>query len=172
MLNATILIGTTYAASTSYIPFPPGMVNAQNYNWNSHTGDGIFATTAFLDGVWDHQLYEEKYVEYLRDTDDLSDYAGYNTNLVGPGDDRGAGVAGLHHYITPAEGLGSMNGMCPNTQGGAAFYPGTTLHVKVKRLKSERATNSRSGIQVNRALYKGNKLVFRYVGMGEIIRPL
>lgn len=172
MIQGTLLIATTWAASTSYIPFYPGMINAQDFDYNSHAGDGIFATTACVDGIWEIQLQEEKYVEYLRDTNDMSAYNALNANLIGAGIDQPvAGTGGLHNQDAPIEGLGSSRGIGDGGMGGNAFYPGTSLNVTVRRLKALRS-NDRSGIQVNRALYKGNKLVFRYLSVGELVRPL
>ena len=171
MIEGTILISTTWAASTSYIPFEKGSILAQNFDYNNNTGHGIYATTALISGVWEHQIEEEKFVEYLSNTDDLNDYQGYSGAVIGVGDNAAAGVAGLHPYEAPAEGLGSAKGLGCIQQGGNAFYPGTVLEVEVRKLKVLR-NNQRSGIQVNRRLYKGNKLVFRYLSAGELVRPL
>ncbi len=45
------------------------------------------------------------------------------------------------------------------------------LELILKKLKALKQTPNRSGVQVNRRLLKGNRLVIRYVAQGELVRP-
>jgi hypothetical protein len=138
MITGEIHIATTWAASTSYIPFDRTMRNAHDVVYGGTINMGMFATTAYVHGVWENQVFEEGFKSHV----------GYDGLTSG--------------------GIG--NNM-PNMQVGNAFSPGTIIDVSVRKLKAIRTTPNRSGIQVNRKLVKGNKLIFRYLAQGELVRP-
>lgn len=146
MIRGEIDIATTWTASTSFIPFPNSMVNAHDYRHGGAANRGIFATTAFVMGVWESQKYEEDFKDFLGDSGNRP--LGYGGQI---------------------ESMSGMNG--PYADAGNAFSPGTIIEVEVRKLKALKASPNRSGVQVNRQLVKGNKLVFRYVARGELVRP-
>lgn len=144
MITGEIFISTTWAASTSFIPFDLGMRNVHNVYVNGIENRGQFATTAYVHGVWDYQVFEDGMQDYL--TSDNSIYAGQEM---------------------PAAGFGTNRlGVVTN-----AFSPGTIIETSVRKLKASKSSPNRSGVQVSRRLVKGNKLVFRYVAHGELVRP-
>lgn len=140
MITGEIHISTTWAASTSYIPFDRTMRNAQDVKYNGTANRAMFATTAYVQGVWEAQKFEE----------DFKTYAGDDGRTKG--------------------GLKTASYM-PNMSIGNAFSPGTIIEVDVRKVKASRATPDRSGVQVNRRLVKGNKLIIRYLAQGELVRP-
>lgn len=146
MITGEIHISTTWAASTSFIPFDRGMRDAHDYAYQSRANRGIFGTTAYVQGVWESQKYEEDFKDYLGDS----------------------GRRPLR-YGGQIEAMNGMNG--PYADAGNAFSPGTVIEVEVRKLKALKASPNRSGIQVNRRLVKGNKLIFGYVAQGELVRP-
>ena len=153
MIIGEIRIDTTWAASTSYIPFSPGYHNAQDFQYEGVNNRGIYATTAFVSGIWERQLWDEGFLEDI------------TNNPV-----KHAGSAQNDPYGTDKV----MRGLSWVGQGdvGNAFDPGTVVEVRVRKIKALKSTPNRSGIQVNRQLFQGNKLVFRYVAQGEMTRPL
>jgi len=153
MIIGEIRIDTTWAASTSFIPFPPGYHNAQNFAYEGVANRGIYATTAFISGVWERQLWDEDF---------KSDIVANPTKHAGPAWDDEYGNSKI------LRGLGWIG------QGdvGNAFRDGTVIEVKVRKLKALKSSPNRSGVQINRQLFQGNKLVFRYVAQGEMTRPL
>ena len=146
MITGEIYISTTWNASTSFIPFDIGMRDAHDFRYRSAANRGAFATTAYVHGVWESQKYEEDFKDYLGDS----------------------GRRPLR-YSGRIELMNGMNG--PYADAGNAFSPGTVIEVKVRKLKALKASPNRSGVQVNRRLVKGNKLVFKYVAQGELVRP-
>lgn len=148
MIRGEIDIATTWTASTSFIPFHADMRNAHDYRYGGAANRGIFATTAFVMGVWESQKYEEDFKDYLGDSAApiYSKYSGWIDHM--------GGMGGVFH-----------------ADAGNAFSPGTIIEVEVRKLKALKASPNRSGVQVNRRLVKGNKLVFRYVARGELVRP-
>ncbi|MDD5614948.1 MAG: hypothetical protein PHH85_01965 [Candidatus Methanoperedens sp.] len=149
MITGEINIATTWAASTSFIPFSAGMQNAHDHRYGGVANRGIFATTAFVQGVWEAQKYEEDFKNYL-----------------------GNSAALRLHARAYKGGIEEMSGMGgPYADAGNAFSPGTIINVEIRKLKALKSSPNRSGIQVNRRLVKGNKLVFRYVARGELVRP-
>lgn len=148
MITGELHISTTWAASTSFVPFDIGMRNAHDFAYQSRANRGIFATTAYLQGVWESQKYEEDFKDYLGDSD------------------RGRRPLA---YSGQIESMSGMNG--PYSDAGNAFSPGTIIEVEVRKLKALKSSPNRSGVQVNRQLVKGNKLVFKYVAQGELVRP-
>jgi len=154
MIIGEIRIGTTFDASTSYVPFPPGFQNAQDYAYEGVANRGIYATTAWVEGVWERQVWEEGY---------LADITANPGKYADPG--------GIND---PAGRNRQLNGILNKGHNsiGNTFDPGTTIEIKVRKLKALRASPNKSGIQVNRRLVKGNKLVFRYVAQGELTRPI
>lgn len=148
MIRGEIDIATTWAASTSFIPFHADMRNAHDYRYGSRDNRGIFATTAYVQGVWESQKYEEDFKDYLGNSTPprYSQYAGWAEHM--------GGLGGVFH-----------------ADAGNAFSPGTIIEVQVRKLKALKASPNRSGVQVDRQLVKGNKLIFRYVARGELVRP-
>ena len=147
MITGHIFISTTWAASTSYIPFTVSMQSARTST--------DFATTAQVFGVWENQVYEEKFKEKV-----ASDPDKYLLH---------AGILGsAQHMRSSLSGLGSFD---IAGQKGNAFYPGTVIETSIRKLKSIRTTPNRSGIQVNKILVKGNELIFQYEALGELVRP-
>jgi len=144
MITGEIFISTTWAASTSFIPFDKGMLNAHNCEYGGTKNRGQFATTAYVHGVWETQKYEEDYKTYLGDTPEKGGIK--TSNLI-------------------IGGLGSGQRI------GNAFSSGTIIEVHVRKLKALKATPNRSGVQVDRKMVKGNKLVIKYVAQGELVRP-
>lgn len=149
MIRGEIDIATTWTASTSFIPFHADMRNAHDYRYGGAANRGIFATTAFVMGVWESQKYEEDFKDHLGNTAALRLHA--------------------QRYGGAIESMGGMGG--PYADAGNAFSPGTIIEVEVRKLKALKASPNRSGVQVNRRLVKGNKLVFRYVARGELVKP-
>jgi len=153
MITGVISIATTWEASTSFIPFHPGMRNAQDFQYGGVPNRGIFATTAYVTGVWERQLWEEGFKRAMEDDPDkFQSLADYRTGGIR---DEMRGLGG--------GGYGDI---------GNAFDEGTVITVKVRKLKALKNSPNRSGIQVNRRLVAGNKLVFRYVAEGELVRPV
>lgn len=150
MIIGEIHISTTWNASTSFIPFDIGMVNAQDYAYGGIANRSIFATTACVQGVWESQKYEEDFKNYMGNS--------ATRRLTG------------QRYSGAAEALGGMGG--PYADAGNAFSPGTVIEAKVRKLKALKSSPNRSGVQVSRQLVKGNKLTFRYIAVGELVRPL
>jgi len=148
MLTGHIYISTTWAASTSYIPFPISMPAARNST--------NFATTAQVIGMWGHQVYEEGWLDYMESDNQLFQN---HADVLNSSDERN---------ISAMSGLGSFD---IAGQDRNAFYPGMVLEANVRKLKAIRVTPNRSGIQVNRRLVKGNELVFQYEALGELVRP-
>lgn len=148
MITGEIRIATTWNASTSFIPFPPGIPNAQDYAY-LQANRGRFATTAYISGIWESQKFEE----------DFKDYMGSNA----------ARRLFSNRYGGAIEHMSGMNG--PYSDAGNAFSPGTVIEIEVRKLKALKVSPDRSGVQVNRTLVKGNKLIFRYVAQGELTRP-
>jgi hypothetical protein len=149
MIQSEIFIATTWNASTSFIPFKSGMQNAQDYKYQGINNRGIFATTAHITGVWENKIYEDGFKEYLG-----------RIRLL---------QAHRSKYNNELDMLQGLNG--PYAGTGNAFSPGTTITVKIRKLKALKTNPNRSGIQINRQLLKGNKLTFRYVAQGELVRP-
>lgn len=158
MIIGEIRIDTTWAASTSFIPFPPGYHNAQDYQYQGVVNRGIYATTAYVTGVWEKELWDDAV-----DADMLADPTKYANPI-------GAQMEGTDPYGTPKSLRGLAEGRNNNVCN--AYDEGTVLEVKVRKLKALKLSPNRSGIQVNRQLLQGNKLVFRYVAHGELTRPL
>jgi hypothetical protein len=149
MITGELFISTTWAASTSFIPFDIGMRNAQGGVVSGVTNRGYFATTAYVHGVWEYRVFEEGF------KDDLRRNKEYDVKS--------------RRY---ARGVEEMRGLGGSYQGITnAFSPGTIVQTKVRKLKALKASPNRSGVQVSRRLVKGNKLVFRYIGKGELVRP-
>jgi hypothetical protein len=147
MITGHIFISTTWAASTSYIPYAISMQQAKNST--------DFATTAQVLGVWEHQIYEEKFKEHVSsDPDRYLLHAGR--------------LGSAQHMRASLGGLGSFD---IAGKKGNAFYPGTIIETSIRKLKALRVTPNRSGIQVNKQLVKGNQLVFQYEALGELVRP-
>ena len=122
MITGEIRIATTWAASTSFIPFDAGMVNAHDFRYGGMNNRGAFATTAYVHGFMALSL----------------------------GDD---GVLGVSY------------------SGDTTVYPGRANVVKVRKLKALKAGPNRSGVQVSAQLVYGDRLVFRYVAQGALVRP-
>lgn len=150
MITGEIYISTTWAASTSFIPFDIGMHNAHDFRNGSRANRGLYATTAYVQGVWESQKYEEDFKDYLGNNAARRLYA--------------------NHYVRGVESMGGMGG--PYADAGNAFSPGTVIEAKVRKVKALKASPNRSGVQVSRQLVKGNKVIFRYVAQGELVRPL
>jgi len=149
MINGELYISTTWAASTSFIPFTKGMQNSQDSEYQGIANRGQFATTAYIQGVWESQLYETGYKDYINNS----------ANLKLPG----------ARYSGRVESMQGMNG--PYADSGNAFLPGTILETEVRKLKALKSSPNRSGVQVTKQLVKGNKLLIRYVAKGELVRP-
>ncbi len=149
MITGEIFISTTWSASTSFIPFDVGMRDADDAKHGGVNNRGYFATTAYVHGLWEHQMFEDDFKESLRVS---NKYANVSKNY-------GAGVEEMR-------GLGG--GYVPVNN---AFYPGTIIETSVLKIKALKDTPNRSGVQVARRLVKGNKLVFKYVAVGELVRP-
>lgn len=148
MIIGRIYISTTWAASTSYVPFTVDMVDARTST--------DFATTAQLTGLWEHQVYEDQYIDDVNDDPDkYMLHAGVLASLDEP-------------MTSGLTGFGSFD---PSGMRGNAFNPGTVIEVSVRKLKAIRTTPNRSGVQVNKQLVKGNELVFKYEARGELVRP-
>lgn len=148
MITGHIYISTTWAASTSYVPFTVSMQDAKTST--------DFATTAQVRGLWEHQIYEEKYLENV--SDDPDKYMLHAGIQAAADEPIKSDVGGMGNF-----GIGISK--------GNAFYPGTVIETSIRKLKSIRTTPNRSGIQVNRRLVKGNELVFQYEALGELVRP-
>ena len=144
MITGEIFISTTWAASTSYIPFDKGMVNVHNVEFGGTKNRGQFATTAYVQGVWEIRKFEE----------DMKNYLGNGTL-------RRSGIV----RNSVASGLGG------HPVVGNAFSSGTIIEVHVRKLKALKSSPNRSGVQVDRRMVKGNKLIIRYVAQGELVRP-
>lgn len=160
MIIGEIRIDTTWAASTSFIPFPPGYHNAQNFEYEGVANRGIYATTAFISGVWERQLWDEGFYDEIV----------ANPVKHAPNDIYGQGGV----IPDPSGSSKILRGLSWVGQGdvGNAFQDGTVIEVKVRKLKALKSSPNRSGVQINRQLFQGNKLVFRYVAQGELTRPL
>jgi len=143
MITGEIFVSTTWVASTSFIPFDVGMRDAHDVNFGGRANRGYFATTAYVHGVWEFQAYEEGLISNLNDSNK------YPNRKV----DELRGLGGSHYGITNA------------------FSPGTILETEVRKIKALKSSPNRSGVQVSRQLMKGNKLVFKYLAMGELVRP-
>ena len=148
MLTGHIFISTTWAASTSYIPFPVSMQAARDST--------NFATTAQVIGLWGHQVYEEKFIEDMAaDPDKYVAHAGV--------------MASQDEPIKSA--IGGMGSFDVAGQDRNAYYPGMVIEANVRKLKAIRVTPNRSGVQIDRKLVKGNELIFQYEALGELVRP-
>ena len=147
MILGEIFISTTWNASTSFIPFNQGMRNAHDEKLNGVNNRGYFATTAYVHGVWEYQKFEEDFKTSLTNSD-LYAQKRYSRNV-----DEMSGLGGSSKHITNA------------------FSPGTVIETSVRKIKALKASPNRSGVQVARKLVKGNKLVFRYIAQGELVRP-
>lgn len=160
MIIGEIRIDTTWAASTSFIPFPPGYHNAQDFRYEGEANRGIYATTAYISGVWERQLWDEQYFDDMK-----ANPLKWARNPVIDND-----LELPDNYAVGKQ----LRGLSWNGQGdvGNAFQDGTVIEVKVRKLKALKSSPNRSGVQINRQLLQGNKLVFRYVGQGEMTRPL
>ena len=143
MITGELFISTTWAASTSFIPFDIGMRDAQGGVVGSVTNRGYFGTTAYVHGVWDYQVFEEALIANLDESDK------YQHPIV----DEIRGLNGGYYAINNA------------------FSPGTVVETGVRKIKALKASPNRSGVQVSRRLMKGNKLVFKYLAKGEFVRP-
>lgn len=148
MITGELFISTTWNASTSFIPFDIGMRDAQGGTIGGVANRGYFGTTAYVHGIWESQLYESDFLDYLRDTPELNQRS--------------------NRY---SAGLEQMDGISRIEPRGDAFRPGTVLEVSVRKIKALKSSPDRSGIQVNRRIVKGNKIVFRYLAKGELVRP-
>ncbi len=144
MIHGEIFISTTWAASTSYIPFDNSMRNAHDVRLGGTNNRGEFATTAYVHGIWENELFEK----------DMKDQA------------VPLSAKNYEGYIEQMGGIGGMF-----EAKGNAFRSGTVIEVSIKKLKALKQTPNRSGVQVNRRLLKGNRLVIRYVAQGELVRP-
>ena len=153
MIIGEIRIDTTWDASTSFIPFPPGYHNAQNFEYEGVANRGIYATTAFISGVWERQLWDEDFLQDIVDNPVKHDDPAWDDKYGNSKILRGLGWVGQGDV-------------------GNAFRDGTVIEVKVRKLKALKSSPNRSGVQINRQLFQGNKLVFRYVAQGEMTRPL
>ena len=149
MIQGELYISTTWAASTSFIPFTGGMLNAQNSRYQGIANRGQFGTTAYISGLWESQVYEDAVKEYF----------GNSANRRIPGQKTSA----------DSEQMYGMGGFDPSR--GNAYIPGTVIETKVRKLKALKSSPNRSGIQVNTKLVKGNKLLIKYVGKGELVKP-
>lgn len=147
MILGEIFISTTWNASTSFIPFNPGMQNAQDVKLGGTNNRGYFATTAYVHGVWEYQIFEDGFKDSLTSSDlyALNKYGGKIEEL--------SGLGGSSKHLTNA------------------FSPGTVIETQVRKIKALKASPNRSGIQVARKLVKGNRLVFKYIAQGELVRP-
>ena len=154
MIAGEIRIDTTWVASTSFIPFPAHIPNAQDYKYGGIDNRGIYATTAWVSGIWERSLWEMQFDGDVED--DWDKHAHYGT-----WDDK----YGNSKVMRGLSWIGNGN-------VGNAFEEGTVLEVKVRKIKALKSSPNRSGIQVNHELVQGNKLVFRYVSHGEIVRPM
>lgn len=149
MITGEIFISTTWVASTSFIPFDIGMRDAQCGVVGGVANRGYFGTTAYVHGVWDYQVFEEGF------KDDLRRNKEYDIKS--------------RRY---ANGIEEMRGLGGSYQGITnAFSPGTIIETEVRKIKALKASPNRSGVQVSRRLLKGNKLVFKYLATGELVRP-
>ncbi|MBU0847241.1 hypothetical protein KKH23_08685 [Patescibacteria group bacterium] len=146
MITGELFISTTWAASTSFIPFDIGMRDAQGGTVGSVPNRGYFGTTAYVHGIWDYQVFEEGLVANLSASDK---YAG----VGGSGIDEIRGMGGGYYAINNV------------------FSPGTVIEIAVRKIKALKASPNRSGVQVSRRMLKGNKLVFKYLAKGELVRP-
>jgi len=144
MITGELFISTTWAASTSFIPFDVGMRDAQCTVIGSVANRGFYSTTAYVHGVWDYQVYEQSLVDSL-DADDPYVNKGRSEEIRG----LGGGYYGVNN----------------------AFTPGTVIETKVRKLKALKVSPNRSGVQISRRLLKGNKIVFKYLAIGELVRP-
>jgi len=149
MIQGELYISTTWAASTSFIPFAGGMLNAQDSEYQGTANRGQYGTTAYISGLWESQVYE----------DAIKEYYGNNANRRIPGQRSAADTEFMY-------GMGGFN-----ASKGNAYLPGTVIETKVRKLKALKASPNRSGIQVNTQLVKGNKLLIKYIGKGELVRP-
>ena len=143
MITGEIFVSTTWVASTSFIPFDVGMRDAHGGVVGSVANRGYFSTTAYVYGVWEFQAYEEGFISNLNASNK------YPNRTF----DELRGLGGSHYGITNA------------------FNPGTILETEVRKIKALKSSPNRSGVQVSRQLMKGNKLVFKYLAMGELVRP-
>lgn len=144
MITGELFIGTTWAASTSFIPFDVGMRNAQSGTVGSVANRGYFATTAYVHGVWDYQVFEEGLLDNLNTSDKY-----LNKGRIDEVRGLGGGYYGINN----------------------AFSPGTVIETEVRKIKALKSSPNRSGVQVSRRLLKGNKLLFKYLATGELVRP-
>lgn len=147
MIVGEIFISTTWIASTSFIPFNQGMRDAHDVKLGGTNNRGYFATTAYVHGVWEYQKFEEDFKSSLQNSDL------YAQKRFSGGVDELTGLGGSSKHITNA------------------FSPGTVIETSVRKIKALKASPNRSGIQVTRQLVNGNKLVFRYLAQGELVRP-
>lgn len=148
MITGEITIDTTWAASTSFVPFHPTLRNAYDEAYGGTNNRAYFATTAYISGIWEEQIYE----------DAMKNRLGDNASGVSGNRERGS--------IVMMSGMGGML-----MQQGNSFQPGTIIECEVRKIKALKASPNRSGVQVNRRLVKGNRLIFRYVAAGELNRP-
>ena len=113
-----------------------------------------------MSGVWEKTLWDE-----LQYADILNDPTKWVPNVV---IGNGVEVPDPYANTKACRGLSWMgNGDICN-----AYTEGTNIEVKVRKIKALKASPNRSGVQINRTLVQGNKLVFRYVAHGELTRPL
>lgn len=155
MITGEIFVSTTWAASTSFIPFDIGMRDAQGGVVGGVVNRGYFSTTAYVHGVWDYQVFEEGFVDNLSDNSRNAD----NTKL---------GQKYLKMTVKAEEMRGFSGGYYAVNN---AFSPGTILETEVRKIKALKSSPNRSGVQVSRRMLKGNKLVFKYLATGELVRP-
>lgn len=147
MIFGEIFISTTWNASTSFIPFDLGMRDAHDVKLGGTNNRGYFATTAYVHGVWEYQKFEEDFKTSLTSSDL------YAQKMYGNDNDELTGLGGSSKHITNA------------------FSPGTVIETQIRKIKALKASPNRSGVQVARKLVKGNKLVFKYIAQGELVRP-
>jgi len=143
MITGELFIGTTWAESTSFIPFDIGMRDAHDAKLGGVNNRGYFATTAYVHGIWEYQTFEEALIANLDESDK------YQHPIV----DEIRGLSGGYYAINNA------------------FSPGTVIETGVRKIKALKSSPNRSGVQVSRRLLKGNKLVFKYLAQGELVRP-
>ncbi|MFH1769869.1 MAG: hypothetical protein ABH833_04375 [Parcubacteria group bacterium] len=145
MITGEIFISTTWAASTSYIPFEAHMPDAHDVRYGGTANRGRFATTAYLHGLWENEIFED---DMKAETPPISSRA----------------------YVGIVEQMGGLGGMFEPM--GNSLRAGTVISVSIRKLKALRTTPNRSGVQVNRRLLKGNRLIIRYMAQGELVRPI